>query len=235
MNLFYAPPARISGRRIRLDESEARHAARVLRYREGDAIRLTDGQGTLYEGRISRVGRNEVDVEWTEREKIPSPRPHRVLGMGIIKKRDRLEFAVEKAVELGASGIALFRSRHGEKENVRMDRLESAALSAMKQSLRTWLPSIQLYDSPEEVMEEHGEAGGVILAHGEGDQPFEPTGYEGADKLLLMVGPEGGFSDEEVRRAREKGAGVVSLGSCRLRTETAALVMLSGLLRADEG
>lgn len=235
MNLFYAPPGRISGRRIRLDESEARHAARVLRYREGDAIRLTDGEGTLYKGKVSRVDRNEVDVEWTEREEVPPPRPARVLGMGIIKKRDRLEFAVEKAVELGASGIALFRSRHSEKENVRMDRLESAALSAMKQSLRAWLPAVELYDSPEEVMEAHGEKGAVILAHGEGDHPFEPSGYGGLEKLLLMVGPEGGFSDEEVGRARQNGAGVVSLGSYRLRTETAAIVMLSGLLRSEKG
>lgn len=224
MNLFYAPPEQVSGRRIELGASEARHATRALRYRKGDPIRVTDGEGSLYEGTVSEITPKRVVLEWEEKSQEPPPRPDCVLGMGVIKKRDRMEFAVEKAVELGVWHVALFRSRHTVKENVRLDRLESTALSAMKQSLRCWLPAVELFDSPEAVM---GRFGGrkILLAHreSEGKNPARPSENE---KFLLLVGPEGGFSGEEVDRLVERGARSISLGDHRLRTETAALVLL---------
>lgn len=224
MNLFYATPEQVTGRRIELAESEARHASRALRYRKGDPIRVTDGEGCLYEGNVSEITSKRVVVEWEEKTRQSPPEPDCVLGMGIIKKRDRLEFAAEKAVELGASAVALFRSRHTVKENVRLDRLESAALSAMKQSLRCWLPEVELFDSPEAVM---GRYGGreIWLAHRESEGKIPARASEN-DKYLLLVGPEGGFSEEEIGRLIELGARGVGLGNHRLRTETAAVVLL---------
>ncbi len=232
MNLFYAPPEHVSGRRIELGASEARHASRALRYRKGDPIRVTDGKGSLYEGTVSEITPKRVILEWEEKSQESPPRPDCVLGMGVIKKRDRLEFAVEKAVELGVSGIALFRSRHTVKENVRLDRLESAVLSAMKQSLRCWLPEVELFDSPEAVIGRFGSRK-ILLAHRESEGKI-PARASVNGKYLLLVGPEGGFSEEEVGRLGERGARAVSLGDHRLRTETAAVVLLDRVRREGD-
>ncbi|MDZ7771870.1 MAG: RsmE family RNA methyltransferase [Balneolaceae bacterium] len=227
--LFYAPPVQVSGRRIRLEGQEAHHAARVLRLGPGDPVAVADGRGTRYQGSVVSAGKNGVIVEWASREELPRPDPYCVLAMGILKKRDRMEFAVEKAVELGAGDVALFRSQHTVKENVRMDRLESAALAAMKQSRRAWLPGITLHDSLAQVLESHPDTRPLLARQGEGGYPEELPDREG-DSFLLLVGPEGGFSEEEMRHALEAGAEPVRLGGYRLRTETAAVALLSRML-----
>jgi 16S rRNA (uracil1498-N3)-methyltransferase len=216
---------------IELVEQEAKHASKVMRAREGDMLTVVDGRGNWYEGIIRRKTRKTVQIEIEQSQHISPSEPALILGMGIIKKRDRLEFAVEKAVELGVSEIRLFRSEHTIKENVRMDRLESIATSAMKQSLRAWLPQISMYNSLEELIERTDDAQ-LLMAH----EKVEPGKNNislkqlDEDRLLLLVGPEGGFSDTEVAFAKKKGAQLVSLGSYRLRAETAAVAFLSQFL-----
>lgn len=209
---------------------EAIHASKVLRAREGDALVVVDGKGGRYQGSIRRITKESLQVGVDDKQKIPAPDPLLMLGMGIIKKRDRLEFAVEKAVELGVSRICLFRSERTVKENVRMDRLESTAISAMKQSLRAWLPEISVYDSFEEMLNSFRDTT-ILIAHEKADQDLKPFSNQFGDgKLFLLIGPEGGFSDREIEKATELGARVISLGSNRLRTETAAVAFLSQFL-----
>lgn len=234
MNIFYAPPAQIYGDFAELTGGEASHASRVMRAKEGDRLVLVDGQGGRYEGPIVRVMRNSVQIRVESRQHFPPPKPELVLGLGIIKKRDRLEFAVEKAVELGAMQITLFRSEHTIKKKVRTDRLESIALSAMKQSLRSWLPEISVFHSVDKVIAHFSDVQ-CLLAHekaGEEAVRVQNSGYanEKEDRLLLLVGPEGGFSSEEVDRAADAGAKIISLGSYRLRAETAAVAFMSQFL-----
>lgn len=230
MNFFYAPKEQVFGEIIELGDQEAKHAAKVLRNREGDSIVIVDGEGGRYHCEIKQINRAGLKAEIQEKEQLAAPSPRKVLAMGLIKKRDRLEFAVEKAVELGVSDIALFRSRHSVKQNVRMDRLEATVLSAMKQSLRAWLPEVRLYDSLENVLD-HFSDYRVLLAHKtEGiDAATLLTDLEGTEKLLALVGPEGGFSQEEIEFVKDRGAESVSLGNYRLRTETAAIALLSRL------
>lgn len=228
MNIFYAPKEQVFGEMIELGDQEAKHAAKVLRYREGDSIVIVDGEGGRYHCEIKQVNRAGLKAEIKEKEQLATPKPRKVLAMGLLKKRDRLEFAVEKAVELGVSDIALFRSRHSVKQNVRMDRLEATVLSAMKQSLRVWLPGVTLYDSLEDIMEHYSDYR-VLLAHKAGKDTVQLPDLEGTERLLALVGPEGGFSQEEIEFAKERGAESVSLGNYRLRTETAAITLLSCL------
>ncbi len=115
MNIFYAPPSQIHGDVAELLDQEAHHASKVMRMREGDRLIVVDGEGSRYEGPIRRITKKSVQIELQEHQQFDKPVPKIILGMGIIKKRDRLEFAVEKAVELGASRIALFRQRRGRK------------------------------------------------------------------------------------------------------------------------
>jgi len=231
MNIFYAPPEQISVEEIELVEQEAHHASRVLRYSEGEIITVVDGQGGWYIGHITRITRSSVRIAISEKREAAQGLPRLVLGMGIIKQRDRQEFAVEKAVELGASQIVLFQSQHTEKNKVRTNRLELIALSAMKQSMRAWLPDIEVASSLEECLDlfpDHR----LLIAHEKLDGEVGiKNEYAGETGLVLLVGPEGGFSEEEVELAASRGAERVSLGSYRLRAETAAVTMLSQFLR----
>ena len=225
MNIFYAPPKRVFETHLELTGQEAKHATKVLRYREGDSIQVVDGKGRWFHCTIAQITGATVKAEVQKSKKVPEPRPELVLAMGIIKKRDRLEFAVEKSVELGVSEIVLFRSRHTVKENVRMDRLEMTALSAMKQSLRAYLPAISISDSLQEILEDH-QRYQPLVAH-EKEEAGISADIKQQEKLLLVVGPEGGFSENEIALAVNQGAEIVSLGRNRLRTETAAIVFLS--------
>jgi len=228
MNIYYAPPSQIRNGFAELRGQEATHASKVMRAREGDMLTVVDGEGGRYEGPIKMISDGVIQIEITDSEQQPELSPQLVLGMGIIKKRDRLEFAVEKSVELGASAIALFRSERTIKENVRIDRLESIAISAMKQSLRAWLPPISLYHSLDELLDDHPDAE-YLAAHEKvdvGDKRYNLQEINN-EKLLLLVGPEGGFSTDEIAKFQEQDAQLISLGSNRLRTETAAVVFLS--------
>lgn len=228
MNIFYAPPDQIQEPVLELRDQEATHATRVLRMSEGDAITVVDGEGGWYEGKISRVTREACTVSIEHFEKQPPPDPKLVLGLGIIKKRDRLEFAAEKAVELGVSGIRLFRSEHTVKQNVRVDRLESVMLSAMKQSLRAYRPGVSLYPGLSQLLDSWRE-GTVLTADQKGMAIGQLPGDAGSP-MMLIVGPEGGFSESERERLREHSARMVRLGERRLRTETAAITFLSRFL-----
>ena len=230
MNIFYAPPSQVNNGFVELTDQEAAHASRVLRAEEGDELTVVDGERNRYTGSIRRITNQAVQIEITSQEKVEEPSPLLILGMGIIKKRDRLEFAVEKAVELGVYEIALFRSEHTVKENVRMDRLESIAISAMKQSLRAWLPDITFFRSFEKVLTAYSDAD-ILTAHEKIDsESSAPDSSFNADKKLLLVGPEGGFSESEISDLKNSGAELVSLGRNRLRTETAAVAFLSQFL-----
>lgn len=230
MNIYYAPRSQIRQGYAELIGQEAKHASKVMRASTGDKLTVVDGAGGRYQGLVAQVADDYLQLKIEEAEQVEPPSPELILGMGIIKKRDRLEFAVEKAVELGASGIALFRSERTVKQNVRMDRLEAKVLSAMKQSLRAWLPAVRLFDSPVQVTN-HYSAADILTAHEKvGGQPVVASSLaEG--KTLLMVGPEGGFSESEIEEMKEREAQIVSLGQHRLRAETAAVAFLSRFLK----
>lgn len=227
MNIFYAPPAQVSDHVIELKGQEAAHAIKALRYKKGDAISVVDGQGGWYEGEVALVAKNRLQVAVHHSEKQTGHLPSLSLALGIIKKRDRLEFAVEKAVELGAGEIILFRGDHSVKQNVRVDRLESIILSAMKQSLQSWLPSLHVFTSLQDVTNRYS-SHKYLVAHQQGER-LSAAGYpsDQKERYLLFVGPEGGLSDKELACLKERGGQLVRLNSNRLRAETAAVSFLS--------
>lgn len=223
MNLFYIEPRQVNETHFLLTGQEAHHASKVLRLKEGSKIHATNGVGTIFEGVIATISKREVTVEILNRKDFEEPRAL-VLGMGILKKRTRLEFAIEKAVELGASGIVLFQSQHSERGQFKPGRLEMIIMSAMKQSLRAWLPKLEVYQSLEDAVDAY-EGFNLVIAH-------EKAGGEHASfdknssESLLLIGPEGGFSEREVKYVMNEGGTMVSLGAHRLRAETAAIVLL---------
>lgn len=225
MNLFFINEGDLQESGFRLTGQEARHASKVLRMRVGDEIRATDGNGHHFIGSVIRIERDSLYAEIRNQNYEDLPRPEIILGIGFIKKRDRLEFAIEKAVEVGAHRIALINTRYAEKAPFKKDRLEMITKSAMKQSLRFHLPKLEVFSSFEECLD-HYRAAEIIMAHQIADKATDPI-TNTKDQILLLVGPEGGFSDEEVNTAVEANATMVSLGPKRLRAETAAIVLLS--------
>ena len=226
MNLFYASPSEILGNSITIHGQEAKHITRVLRFGMGDTIHVTDGEGNLYSCIIERVDKGLLTADIQSSEKKERKLPHITLCLGIIKKRARLEFAIEKAVELGADEIVLFSGDNSEREKVRLDRVQGVALSAMKQSKGFWLPEVKLANSLKDAVQQAGNDITVVTADEQFEETINPAEIPDSRKYLLVIGPEGGFSAKERGFLDSIQSIRYSLGERRLRAETAAMVML---------
>ncbi len=222
MNLFYQP--RIREGVNHLDADESRHCTRVLRKRAGDTIRLTDGLGSFYDAVIEDDSSRECRFRITATHEVQPPPCTIHIAVAPTKNADRIEWFVEKSTEFGIDRITLLSCQHSERTFIKTDRLEKVALSAMKQSLKAYLPVITPLTPFNELVQSADEANRFI-AHVDEGNPLHLQ--EAARHLkgshLVLIGPEGDFSTEELRLATSAGFVKVSLGGSRLRTETAAL------------
>lgn len=226
-NLFYTEPASIVNGFLELKGQEAKHASKVMRFRKGDILHASDGLGNIYSSEVTEINKNKITGQIKETIHEDVPKFKKVVAFGAIKKRDRLEFAVEKAVELGAWEICIFHADHSERSRINKERLQTIALSAFKQSKRFWLPKVVFIDSLDEVMD-HYEDHKPIMAYmqAEAEDPKDLN----ASKNLFLIGPEGGFSEREVKIAKHKKSQLITLGRHRLRAETAVMAILSQYL-----
>lgn len=235
---FYIPPSSVHGERVVLPDDEARHAVKVLRKQVGDEIIAVDGEGGWYRIQLDQVGQERAAGTVLEmRRGIGEPNYELVLGMGLIKSRNRFETFVEKAVELGVHAIIPLHTARTEKESVKAARTRNIMIAAMKQCGRSRLPTLwEPTALPSVVDEERADA--VLIAHEQidhaatvqtalADEP--PTA-----RILVLVGPEGGFTDEEVAMVRQGGGTPVSLGPRRLRAETAGIAAVVAVQQAME-
>jgi 16S rRNA (uracil1498-N3)-methyltransferase len=223
MNIYYIPD--VVGDTARLDETESGHAIRVMRLVKGDQILVTDGKGTWYDGIISVPHPKRCEVVLTPSDRNPENRNYQLtLAVAPTKNSDRLEWFVEKATEIGIDRIIPIRCRFSERKSINRERLEKIAVSAMKQSLKANLPAIVEIAGFSELISMPFD-GRKLIAHcypGEKANLFRTV--QPGEKVLVLIGPEGDFSPDEVEAAIEAGFQEVSLGDFRLRTETAALV-----------
>ena len=226
MQLFYNQDITSEGY-CTLDAEESRHAVRVLRLRAGDGLHVTDGRGHLYQCKIVTADEKACVVE------VISPLTSHLspftfhLAVAPTKNPSRMEWLVEKAVEIGVGEITLLDCDHSERSFLKTDRLQKLAVSAMKQSLHTVLPAIHPAVTLRNLLSttHYPLPTQKLIAHCEADQPRTPLAaalQPGRDAVVL-IGPEGDFSSDEIALALEKGFIPVSLGPSRLRTETAAL------------
>ena len=228
MYLFYCPDIET---RQTLSEEESAHCVRVLRYSTGDEILLTDGKGTTYTARITNPHPKHCDFEILTREK---QQPHHTFHLHIAvaptKNIERLEWAIEKCVEIGVDEITPLLCRFSERKQLRTDRLEKIILSAAKQSLTPYLPVLHELTPYDTFIKEQSDKvqstkGQLFIAHcyKEDKRGLKDEVEQGRD-VLVLIGPEGDFSEQEVAQALSLGFVPVSLGNSRLRTETAAVV-----------
>lgn len=223
MHLFYCPD--INGTPYSLSEEESKHCVRVLRLKPGDSIRITDGKGNMYACRIIDDHPKHCSVEIVSSEHIRSRGPNRLhIAIAPTKSIERFEWFLEKATEIGIDVVTPLFCKHSERTTLKLPRLEKVIISAMKQSVKSWLPQL---NDPQEFTSfiSNPFTGQKLIAWCETgkEQYLKELAEENTDTLIL-IGPEGDFSGEEVSLAIAKGFVPVSLGSSRLRTETAGLV-----------
>ena len=222
MHLFYTPDIAHSHE---LPADEAAHALRVLRLQPGDEVRLTDGQGGFYHARISECNRKRCMVEVIEQEEqAPLWTGHLHLALAPTKNMDRMEWLAEKATEIGFDELTFLNCQWSERRIVKGERIEKILISAMKQSLKARLPKLNdITDFAQFVKQPV--SGQKFIAHcHEGEKTPLRQALQPAQDALVLIGPEGDFSPDEVALAVAEGFTPVTLGHTRLRTETAALV-----------
>lgn len=210
---------------IKITGNEAHHAKVVLRHSVGDAIQIADGAGTHCTGTIIDIDKKQLLIQPDHCIKRERDSRLKCLAVGSVKKRDRFEYAIEKAVELGADQIMVFRGDHSERAKVNEKRTRSIILSAFKQSKRFWMPEFEFYDSLQDLLS--GKAWNSLIWADEELEPNLQIPELMTGENLLLVGPEGGFSAREQDLMRSYDARTISLGRLRLRTETAVAAFLS--------
>ncbi len=232
MWIFYAPE--ISGE-MELPAEEAGHCVRVLRMKEGDRIKLTDGKGFFYDAVISAVSGKRCMVHIVEKEiQKPLWSGHIHIAVAPTKLMERNEWFVEKAVEIGVDEITFLKTDHSERDAIKMERMEKIAISAMKQSQKAQLPVMNGMISFRNFLERDIKCDRFIAHCESGDKVNLRDVVVSGHNALVLIGPEGDFSSSEIEMALKAGYRPVSLGPSRLRTETAALVAVHILNMAGQ-
>ncbi len=221
---------RLAGELVYLNREDFHHLARSLRVRQGDVVDLGDGQGLTVRARVNAIFRDHMDLLVEEREFLSRARPSLSLFQGIAKG-SKLDAVIRQNVELGADHITPFISgftvpEGGMAAGNRLERLRKIAGEAAKQCRRVYAPEVLEVADMDAVLKELADFPVALVAWERGEKrAAEILPREAPDRLALIVGPEGGFSEHEVDELRLAGACTVTLGSNVLRTETAGLVL----------
>jgi 16S rRNA (uracil1498-N3)-methyltransferase len=223
MQLFYSDIPENDGF-LRLNAEESKHC-KVLRKQAGDVLMVTDGKGTLFECRFESYKSQEAELKIVSRQTIPQKRSYRFhLYIAPTKQNERIEWMLEKCVEAGLDEITFIETERSEKHRINFERLKRIALSAMKQSGQLYLTKINtLIKLRDANTSEHS-----FIAHCNADNERKGLleylkDVNDSAEISVFIGPEGDFSEAEVRMMKSKSCKPLSLGNTRLRTETAGL------------
>lgn len=220
---------------VLLDGPEGRHAATVKRLRVGETVLLTDGRGGLAHAVVEATGRDTVDLTLTDRATLAPPAPRVLLAQALVKG-DRGELAVELATEAGVDGILPWRAARcvarwedGPRGDKALARWRSTTRESSKQARRAWLPVVEEPVGTAALARRVAAAAGALVLHESATAPLAQIDLPTAGDLLVVVGPEGGVTDEELAALTAAGARAVRLGGEVLRASTAGAVALGAL------
>ena len=215
------------GRQVTLDEANSRHALQVLRMQPGDTLELTNGAGLLWQGVIAEAGKKKCSVTIRHQQKVARLQQRRTaIAISPVKNMSRFEWFLEKATELGVHEIFPLLCHRTERSHMRHDRLQQICISAMLQSRQAWLPVLHEPLSFASLLAGPGQAyRHRWIAHCLPDEKIMLANALQPDMpdSLLLIGPEGDFTPEEILNATQGGFRPVALGHTRLRTETAGV------------
>lgn len=225
MKLFYG---KIADNQVIIDNDEQTHIVKVLRMRSGEEIFVTDGKGNLAKGNLIFEGK-KVSLDILEiKENLPNFPTQLHIAIAPTKNIDRIEFFVEKATEMGISEITLLQTEKTERKNLNIEKLRKQCVSASKQSLRVHFPVINDLTKFSDFIK-NVDPETTFVAHCNENleridlKLIQQAKHDSEKNITFLIGPEGDFSDKEIQLLAEKGVKAVSLGSQRLRTETAGV------------
>lgn len=229
MQLFYNPHISKDETSFSFDKTESKHIVKVLRKKIGDLLYITNGKGDLITSVISNDNDKSCTVRITNSKSVKKPwNYHLHVAIAPTKNIDRLEWFLEKATEIGIDEITPLLCDRSERKIIKMDRLNRIIESAMKQSLKFELPTLNTLTSFTEFIEQNTN-GSLYIAHCEESQKVAlKSAIECTEKtpkrITILIGPEGDFSNSEIELALKNNFQSISLGESRLRTETAGIV-----------
>jgi len=234
MNIFYCPTAILNESSV-LDESESSHLTKVLRKRENDELMVFDGNGKLFEARIENVGKKEATIHvfrLVEVEEQTKPRLH--IAIAPSKNTDRLEWFAEKATEIGIAEITPLICTHSERKELRPDRIEKILIGASKQSIKLTVPRLNPVIKFDAFIKSVNSTDRKFIAYCDEKSMHLKDAYHGGFDAVILIGPEGDFTREEVLLAEQNEFETVSLGKSRLRLETAGIYATTVFNLANE-
>ena len=226
MNLFYHPNITEASKEVIFDKEESRHIAKVLRKTDGDTIDLTNGKGLFFEAKLTNTNPKKCIGEIVNFER-QTPLPYHLhLAVAPTKMNDRFEWFLEKATEIGITEVTPIICDRSERKVINNERYGKIIQSAMKQSLKAYLPVLNPATSFKDFISREQSEKIKCIAHCEKSekQSLKNIIKQGGQSMLILIGPEGDFSQIEIKNASKHKFIPISLGDSRLRTETAALV-----------
>jgi 16S rRNA (uracil1498-N3)-methyltransferase len=226
MNVFIA---QISDNTANLTAEESWHCYKVLRCKVGDQIHIIDGLGASYKGELITASEKKCIAKITEGPFYQSKRNYFLhLAIAPTKQIDRIEWMIEKAVEIGVDEISFIKCKNSERVTLKIDRIQKIVESAVKQSKQAFIPKINDLDEFKNIVKLKSDI--KLIAHCEVDdkEQLKDIDFKGRS-VLVVVGPEGDFTKEEIELAKNNDFDPLSLGNTRLRTETAGLYIVQAL------
>lgn len=234
MQLFYNPNISENDSVFSFDKDESRHIAKVLRKKVGDQLHITNGKGWLFEAELISAGAKHCSVNITSKSLQPKRNFHLHLAVAPTKMNDRYEWFLEKATEIGIEEITPIICDNSERKVVKLERFERIIQSAMKQSLQCYLPKLNAPIAFQDFVNQEF-SGQKFIAHcEETDKKSLKSELKTDEDCILLIGPEGDFSVNEIAEALQNNFTPITLGKTRLRTETAAIVACHSVAFARE-
>jgi len=229
MHRFYIPL--VSGDTCKLDEEESKHCVRVLRLEKGALVEITDGKGNLFEAKIENANPKACVLNIIKHEKIAAPAWELIVAIAPTKNMARMEWLVEKLTEIGFTKFIPVECRNSERKIVKTERLKKIVMEAMKQSGRVYLPQVEELVPFKNLLNNYSHfKGQKFIPHcNNSERKIFSQEYKKGENALVLIGPEGDFTNEEVGLAIENGCVPVVLNEYTLRTETAAFIAASML------
>lgn len=223
MHLFYTPD--ICDKVYTLAEEESKHCIKVLRLGIGDKISLVDGNGNFYTAVIIDNHPKRCVAQCVNVEREYGKRPFKLhIAIAPTKNIDRIEWMLEKSTEIGVDEFTMLCTVHSERKVVKDERLEKVIISAMKQSIKAYMPKLNSMIDFKRVVDSASEKYKFIAHCNPGEKSRIEDLYVYGEDVLILIGPEGDFSEEEVAYALDHDFKAITLGESRLRTETAGIV-----------
>ena len=208
-----------------LSEESSRHIAQVLRMKEGEQILATNGQGYSFTCRIMSANKKKTEVKIIEKEFLPPTHGKITIGISLIKNRTRFEWFIEKATEIGVTAVIPLLCKRTENAHFKRDRMVSIMTSAMLQSKQVWLPELSEPIKMDAIIK-RPDFDQRYIAHciKEEKKELRTVSLDSSSSKIILIGPEGDFTEDEIECAIQQNYIPVSLGDTRLRTETAGIV-----------